>query len=187
MNISWATRPLFTAPPKVALVVKIVGLVVVGLLIISPALVALGWHLLNGNSIQARGKTVYVPLRWIADTGDTMNVQMQKLPLTILGGARFDGMISVGKSALSPNQNTEDFYKSSETLYWNLAGRNVIVSGPIRTGTGSHETFCMESTYPGTSDQVAARCLILQGKWDADFMGDKKDLGTFLEIIQKIN
>jgi hypothetical protein len=187
MNISWATRPLFTPPPKVELVVKIVGLVVVILLIISPALVTLGWHLLNGNSIQARGKRIYVPLKWIADTGGTMSVQMQKLPVTILGGARFDGIISVGESVLLSNQKTEDFYKSFETLYWNLAGRNVAVSGPIRTGTGSHETFCMESTYPGTSNQVAARCLILQGKWDADFMGDKNDLGTFLQIIQMIN
>lgn len=144
MNISWATRPLFIFPPRVRLVVKVVGLVMVVLLIFSPTLVTLGWHLLNGNSIQTRGKRVSVPLKWIANTGDTMNVQMQKLPLTILAGARIDGMISVGESVLSSNQNTGEFYKSFETLYWNLAGRNVVVSGPIKTGTGSHETFCME-------------------------------------------
>jgi hypothetical protein len=112
---------------------------------------------------------------------------MLKLPLTILRGGKFDGVISVGRSVLLPNQETEEFYKSFERTYWNLAGANAVVSGPLRTGTGPHETFCMESTYPGLSNQVDIRCLILRGKWDADFMGDKKDLVTFFKIIQSIN
>ena len=128
-----------------------------------------------------------MPLKWIAETNNTMGVQMWKLPFTILRGAKFDGMISVGQSALLPSQKTEEFYKQFETLYWNLAGANAVVSGPVRTGTGSKETFCMESTYSGARNQVAALCLILEGKWDADFMGDKKDLGTFFEIIQMIH
>ena len=187
MDTSWATQPLFTLPPRLVLVVKMIGFVAVFLFLISPALVTLGWHLLNGSTIQSRGKRVLVPLKWIAETNNTMGVQMWKLPFTILRGAKFDGMISVGQSALLPSQKTEEFYKSFETLYWNLAGANAVVSGPVRTGTGSKETFCMESTYSGARNQVAARCLILEGKWDADFMGDKKDLGTFFEIIQKID
>jgi hypothetical protein len=137
--------------------------------------------------IVSRGKPIVVPIRWIARTNDTLGVSMTKLPLTVLSRAPVDGTISLGRSAQLANQKSDERYISFENLYWNLAGSNAIVSGPIRIGTGSHEIFCMESTYPAGNHYAEARCLILQGEWDADFTGDKKDLGTFFEIIQKIN
>src|SRR5262249_16236730 len=115
-----------------------------------------------------------------------LDTQIIKLPLTILRGARFEGTISVGQTFLPPNQGVEKSYKSFESLYWNLSGANAIVSGPVTSGTGPHETICMESTYPSTPPLITARCMILHGRWDADFIGEKKDFGTFLEIIQKI-
>lgn len=184
---SWASRPLFTCPPKIARLLKVVGLVVIVGMAAAPGLATLGWHLLHGNTIAARGKNIFVPLRWIAETNETMGVSMTKLPLFVFSRTPVDGMISVGQSFPFSNQEKEERYKLFENLYWNLAVADAIVLGPIRTGTDAHETICMESTYPGASNHAEARCLILQGKWDAVFMGDKKDLGAFFEIIQKIN
>jgi hypothetical protein len=184
---SWVTHPLFTFPPRMVQILKIFGLAVIVMLVVAPGLVTLGWHLLHGNSIVSRSKSIFVPLRWIAETDDAMGISMTKLPLTVLFGVPFDGMISIDQSPSPANQKSEENYQLFESLYWNLAGANAIISGPIRTGTGTHEIFCMESTYPGASNRAEARCLILRGKWDADFIGDKKDLGTFFKIIQKIN
>jgi hypothetical protein len=184
---SWATRPLFTCPSKIARLLTVVGLVVLVGLAAAPGLATLGWHLLHGNTIAARGKNIFVPLRWIAKTNETMGVSMTKLPLTVLSRTPSNGTILVGQSFSFSNQEKEERYKSFENLFWNLAVANAVVSGPIRTGTGAHETICMESTFPGASNHAEARCLILQGRWDAEFMGDKKDLGAFFEIIQKIN
>jgi hypothetical protein len=184
---SWATRPLFNCPPRIARILTVLMMVPIAGLVAAPGLTTLYWHLLHGNTVESRGKNIFVPLRWIAKTNDTMGISMTKFSLTVLPKTPIDGMIIVGQFSLPSNQEKEEHYKSFENLYWNLAIPNAIVSGPIRTGTGASETFCMESTYPGLSNHTDARCLILQGKWDADFSGDKKDLGTFFEIIRKIN
>jgi hypothetical protein len=166
---------------------KVVGLVAIVGLAGAPGLATFAWHLLHGNTIAVRGKNIFVPFRWIAKTNDTMGVTMTKSPLTVLTRAPIEGMITVGQSVPVSNQEKEERYKSFENVYWNTAFPNAVISGPIRTGTDAHETICMESTYPGASNHAGAGCLILQGKWDAEFMGDKKDLGAFFEIIQKIN
>jgi hypothetical protein len=89
MNASWATRQLFKFPPGVAKGMKIIAIVALFLLPVSPAIVALGWHLIHGNTIETRGKKVFVPPRWIAWTDHAMDVGITKLPLTIFrGGVR---------------------------------------------------------------------------------------------------
>jgi len=184
---SWATRPLFTCPPRIARVLTVVGLVLILSLVVTPAYATLYWHLWHGTTIACRGENIFVPLRWIANTNDNLDVSITKLPFTVFAKSPVDGMIVVGRFYSPLNKEKEEHYKSFEKLYWNLAVANATISGPIRTGTGDHETFCMESTYSGVSDHVDARCLIHQGQWDADFFGDKRDLETFFEIIQKIN
>lgn len=89
MNASWATRPLFIFPSGVAKGMKIIAIGALFLLPVSPAIVALGWHLIHGNTIETRGKKVFVPSRWIAWTDHAMDVGITKLPLTIFrGGVR---------------------------------------------------------------------------------------------------
>jgi hypothetical protein len=157
------------------------------LLFISPAIVTLGWHLFHGNTIETRGKKVFVPPMWIAHTDSAMDILMTKLPLTLLQGVKFNGIISVGQKFSRPRAKTEEIYSSWEAVQWNLANAGAVVTGPVRTGSGVHETFCMESSYPEAPHIVSASCLVLQGKWRADFQGDRNDLKFFFEIIQKMN
>jgi hypothetical protein len=187
MNTLWASRPLFRLPPRVVQVSQVVIILAIVLLPISPAIGTLGWHLLHGNSIETRGKKVFVPLTWIAETDNAMNVQMMKLPLTVLRGARFDGMISVGQNFSPLREQQEEIYKSWEALYWNFADDGALVTGPVRMGSGIHETICMESSYPKAPNLASASCLILQGEWRVDFRGDRNDLKVFYEIIRKMN
>lgn len=116
-----------------------------------------------------------------------MDVQMTKLPLTLLRGVRLDGIISVGRNFSRPHEELEEIYSSREAAYWNFADAGAVVTGPVRTGSGSRETFCMESSYSKVPNQASASCLILQGRWTADFRGDRSDLKSFYEIIQKMN
>jgi len=189
MKSSWTSFPLFrfTLSPRAPRVFTVAIIVAVVLLTISPLLFTLGWHLLHGNTIETRGKKVFVPLRWVADTGDALDIQMQKLPLTVLRGARFDGTILVGQNFSPSHEKTEEIYRSWETIYWNLADAGAVVSGPVRAGSGVHETFCMESSYTKAPKQASASCLILQGQWKADFRGDRDDLTSFFEIVRKMN
>ena len=187
MNTSWATRPLFTPPARAVQVSKVVCILAIVLLPFSPAIFTLGWHLFHGNTIETRGKRVFVPLSWIADTDGAMNIQMQKLPLTLLQGVRLDGMISVGQNFPPLQEKTEEIYRSWEAFYWNLADARAVVTGPVRTGSGVHETICMESSNPNAPNQASASCLILRGQWMADFRGDRNDLKSFFEILRKIN
>lgn len=155
-------------------------------LIFAPAVLTLGWHSLHGETIQTRGKTIHVPMAWIAERTDSLDVMMTKLPKTVFGGDRFYGWITVGRSVLSPCKKEAECNESWKAEYWNISGDNAVVSGPLRMGPGGRQAFCMESFYPAAPTQVSLSCLILHGTWRADFRGDKKDLETFVQIIQKI-
>jgi hypothetical protein len=165
----------------------VVLVVAIVLLVISPTLFTFCWHLFHGNTIETSGKKVFVPLTWIAETNSAMDVQMTKLPLTLLQGVKFDGMISVGQNFSPPSEKTEEIYRSWETIYWNFADAGAVVSGPVRTGSGLDETFCMESSYPKAPKLASASCLVLHAKWKADFRGNRNDLKSFFEIIRKMN
>jgi hypothetical protein len=165
----------------------VVLVVAIVLLVFSPILFTFCWHLFHGNSVETRGEKVFIPFLWIADLDDAMGARMTKLPLTLLQGVKFDGMISVSQNFSPPGEKTEEIYRSWETMYWNLADAGAVVSGPVRTGSGPHETFCMESSYPKEPKLVSASCLVVHAKWKADFGGNRADLKYFLEIIRKMD
>jgi hypothetical protein len=187
MNASWLTRPLFTFPPRAKRVLTICAALLLVLLIASPGLFMLTWHLLHGSTIETRGKAVYVPLGWIAEIDGANDAQLSKIPFVIpMNGFTFDS-IFVGQSTSPRGQSTDELYKTSETLFWNLhSDLGQVISGPIKMGSGSQEAFCMVGNDP-KSDVSTASCLLLKGTWSADFMGNKKDLGVFYEVIQKLN
>ncbi len=187
MKASWATRPLFTLSSRACRALRAVSIAAIALMSISPAIFTLGWHLIHGNTVETRGTRVFVPLRWVAYSTDAMDVQMEKLPLTVLGSLRFYGMISVGRNFSSSHARPEEIYRSWESIYWYLADAGAVVSGPVRIGSGAHETICMESSYPRAPKQASASCLILQGQWRADFYGDRDDLNSFYEILRKMD
>jgi hypothetical protein len=193
LSKSWLTRPLFVCPPRLARVLKVGILLALLLMITTPALVTLAWHLRNGNTIESRGKAIFVPLRWTAYIGDSNDAVLTKLPLvlSLKPGATVPTVISIGQ--LLPDllpargENIERYYKTFESFFWNLhSGFGEAISGPVRMGSGPLEAFCMEGAIPGTT-RVEVSCAILGGKWKADFMGDKKDMEEFYTIIRILN
>ncbi len=186
---SWLTRPLFVCPPRIARVLKVGIIVALLLMIIAPTLVTLGWHLRHGNTIECRGKAIFVPLRWTAYIGDSNDAMLTKLPLvlSLKPGASVLSWISVGQWLPTQGENIELDYKTFESLFWNLHSEfGEAISGPVRMGSGPLEAFCMEGATPGTN-RASVSCAILGGKWTADFMGDKKDLNEFYTIIRRVN
>lgn len=186
MNTSWATRPLFTLPPSVSRLFTGVTVLLVIFLIFSPGLVAVGWHLFHGNTIQSRDKIIHVPLRWVAETTDAWDVLMLRLPVTILRGVNFDGIISVGRHFSPSHKSTDEIYRAWESGNRLVVLPGAVVSPPLKSGSGPNEMFCMEMSYPQSPNRAAASCLILQGTWRADFWGEKSDQGTFFEIIRQV-
>lgn len=188
-NKSWFTRPLFICPPPVTRALKFGVLLAVLLVPIAPTLLTLAWHLRHGSTIECRGKSIFVPLRWTADIDGGNNAFLTKLPLTVR--LKFDlgslGWISLGRSTFRRGDDLEAQYKTLESLFWNLhSDPGEAVSGPVRMGSGPHEVFCMEAATLGTT-RHSATCSILGGSWTADFMGDKKDMEEFFKIIHRLN
>jgi hypothetical protein len=190
LSKSWLTRPLFVCPPRLARVLKVGIIVALLLMIIAPTLVTLAWHLRYGNTIESRGKPIFVPLRWIAYIDDSNDAMLTKLPLVVWLQPRgtVPSTISVGQWLLpTRGENVEHRYQTFESLFWNLHSEfGEAISGPIRMGSGPLEAFCMEGVTPGTT-RASVSCAILGGKWTADFMGDKKDVEEFYTIIRRLN
>ncbi len=130
---------------------------------------------------------MFVPIAWIAETDGGRDVSLMKLPLSLLHGLRFDGLILVSQNLLPPDKKTEEVYRSFETGYWTFADSGALVTGPVRTGSGAREIVCMQSSRFNMPNPISVSCLILQGNWQAHFDGDKKDLESFFGIIEKIN
>jgi len=191
MNYSWLTRPLFTVPLKIARILRLVSLVtltlVVLLMIVSPGIYTLGWHLLHGHTVETRGQKVFVPLAWVAETNGLRDIEMMKYSPTILGGIKFEGSIDVRRNFLAPHETVEYFYATSEIIYWEFAPHGAAVTGPTRIGSGQAETLCMASSYAKEPDLASASCVVQQGLWTVDLDGKKKDLAAFRKVVQKMN
>jgi len=184
---NWLTRPLFSLSakwPRMFLAAVILSAV---LLFISPTIYTLGWHVLHGNAVETRGHRIIVPLRWTADADDPTGVSMTRLPATVIHGVRLGAWISIGPYFPPPHENPMDVFSSWEHVYWNLALPGAAITGPIRIGSGVHEFVCMESSYPQAPQRETASCLMLQGTWAADFLGDKNDSKTFFDLLQKFD
>jgi hypothetical protein len=188
MKTSWLTRPLFSSP-RVAKALYVGVPLLIVLIFFSPGVWTLSWHLRHGNSIQARDRIVFVPLRWTAEIDSTNGASMTKLPLAIplIPAMRSsESVIGIDQEFVPRGETLADEYKTWESLNWNgYSDAGQAISGPIRMGSGAQETFCMVGTKPGTNVSDS-QCLILGGKWNAMFMGDKKDLEDFFTIIQKV-
>lgn len=189
LSKSWLARPRFVRPSRIARVLKVGIILALLLLVLAPTLVTLAWHLRHGNTIECRGKAIFVPPRWVAHIGDGNGAILTKLPLVVSlkPGARVLSSISIGQSLSTRGENIELQYKTFESMFRNLhSDLGEAVSGPLRMGSGAQEAVCMEGATPGTT-RSSASCAILGGKWTADFMGDKKDMEEFYAIIRRLN
>lgn len=165
------------------------ALVVTILLVLSPTLLMLAWHLQHGHTIECRGKSIFVPFGWTAEIDGGNHASLTKLPLviTMKSTGEIHTWIWIGQSVGIKNKNVDDLYKSFQSMFWNLhSDLGEIVSGPVNMGSGPQQVFCMAGTNPKTNRSTAS-CLLLGGKWSADFWGKTEDMSEFFAIIQKIN
>lgn len=188
VNTSWLTRPLFSiaVPQWARRALQTATAIALCGVIVSPGLVMLGWHAIYGNSMQMRGKKVPVPFGWIADIGPDLGVHMMRLPFTAFQIRSGESSMFMSQASWPRGESKEQFYESWEKANWNLSDNQEIVSGPFRSGTGASETICMQSSYLREPNRTSASCLLLQGKWEAQFWGDKSDLQTFFTVVRGV-
>jgi hypothetical protein len=176
-------------PPRVNRMLMVGALLATILLILSPTLLMLAWHLRHGNAIECTGKSIFVPFGWIAEIDSGNHASLTKIPLVIpmKSIAGIYTSISIGQSVGVKNKNIDDLYKSFQSWFWNLhSDLGEIVSGPVKLGSGPQEVFCMAGANPRTN-RSSASCLLLGGNWTADFMGTTENIPEFFVIVQKIN
>lgn len=167
-------------------VILIIFLILIPLGVFSPGLVSLLWHVRHGNNIEYAGKRIPVPLRWYAHI-ESHSVQLSKLPITVF----FLGEPHPVWSFLEPNpghmtssNSQEEIYKSFVNAYWTLRPKNGdVVSGPIRIAATEGEAICMKSFSPLNKAKLSASCLMFGGTWMAEFIGDKKEISDFFQVI----
>lgn len=156
----------------------------------APMLQTLVWHLRYDNAIRYGGKNIPVPTRWIASTepeGVLQGVELTKLPVSLLFADRPQGLISLSQSQNRPGETPEEISKSWVSMYWTLhAGSDDVVVGPLKVGSGTDDTVCMELFNRRVLGQASASCLLFHGKWTAEFFGDKKDISSFFEIVRRV-
>ena len=160
------------------------------LVLFVPLLFTLAWHVRHGSTFEYRGTRLRIPLMWTANINAEpvlQSVDLNKLPVSILSADKPEGWISI-KPWPSPGDSPETMSKAWIAIFWNTnSGKNDIVTGPTEIGLDSRGSArCMESFDKSTPSRIAISCLLFPRKWEARFLGDKKDRGAFLQIIRKI-
>ena len=174
-------------PPKIRRA-SLAALALIGVLLtFAPVLVTLFWHLRHGSALQYRGRTIRVPRRWIA-RAEPQGLTLSKLPLTVFSLDRFSGAIDLSLLAGRRSVTLDEVYLSWERALRTLAAEmDEDVTGPVRTGTGPVETICMKFSSTHLKAAARASCLLFQGTWSAEFIGDEEDIDTFFQVVRSIN
>lgn len=184
---SWLRRPILTVKPRVALCINLcVGLLLVAE-IFSPTLFTFVWHLRHGNTIKSRGESIFVPPRWTAQLDDANDAELTRYPLAALQIAKMEtpDTIFVEKVLPPPAPAKADQYKMFEEVFWNLHPGEV-VSGPLKVGSQPQTAVCMRATTARAAEFSEESCMLLGGRWHADFMGHSSGLKDFSTVIQRL-
>jgi hypothetical protein len=105
-----------------------------------------------------------------------------------LGSRRLnEEWISLGQLPFRRGENMDEKTMDAtfKSLFWNLHSGSQAVSGPIDPGMSTHEGFCMEGAMPD-NNQVDVSCFFSAAGWQADFVGNKKDMQEFLSIVRRL-
>jgi hypothetical protein len=149
----------------------------------APTLWTFWWHLCNGTTIVYKGRTIPVPIEWVAAT-EARGIRLTKWHRTVLSKQSFQGWISFNQIPHSRGESQDEVAKSWEALYW--AGQTEtddVVTGPLKFGSDAGQILCMESYSKRYPDRASTSCLIFGANLDANFSGERKDVDTFFQII----
>ena len=165
----------------------VLGSLLALILIFSPSLYTFGWHLRYGSMLAYKGKRVPVPANWIADA-EPQGLTLTKLPSTLFFLFGFDWLrrwISISKFAPLRTQTLQEAEESFEKAFYTYppAPPDAVLSGPIRMGTPPNDVFCMKATFARGAGPVILQCMLQQGTWNAHFVGEEKDVGTFYAVV----
>lgn len=161
--------------------------VAVLLLVFSPTIFALGWHLIHGNTIEFDGHRVAVPMGWTAEAEGRLSLSITKYSATVVPSPRFRASVSISPMPPDPKGSSPKDDTLWEKAFWTFAFPGQRVEGPVRMGSGSDEVVCMKAIDTRRIGWQSARCVMLNDTWDANFDGDADDMNTFLDIVRTFN
>lgn len=171
-------------PTNGKLIVPACGLFVFLAISFAPTLFTTWFHLVHGSHFSYADKSILVPLRWHAKI-EGGKAYISKFSCTVFAKSPASGLISFWPVESPPKTEAEKdlLYQSFASVYWTyLASGGGETIGPIRKGSGDNEAVCMETTIR-KDKWMSSTCLIFRGSWNASFLGDPKELGTFYEIV----
>jgi hypothetical protein len=133
-----------------------------------------------------------VPLMWTASIDEEptdRSVDLNRLPVWLVSAGKVYGRISLGPWDFATGDSPEQVSKVWTAVFWTIhSGANDVVTGPIEVKLYSGGSArCMESAYTTAPNAVTVSCLLFQRKWQAEFIGDKKDTGVFFDLIRNLD
>jgi hypothetical protein len=159
-------------------------------LILSPSLYTLGWHLRHGSVLAYKDKHVTIPLGWIADA-EPQGLDITQLPttiFTILSSRWIFGGMHLYKGGPIRNQTLqqaeESFEKGVQTYF--PVSAHAVISGPIQMGTPPNDIFCMQITAADQDLPVSLHCMLQEGVWGAQFVGNERDVEIFYALLRSL-
>jgi hypothetical protein len=161
----------------------------------SPSLWMIAWHIWHGNHVVFEGRKFRVPFGWVATAKVNQGavedgLDIDKWPSNLVSeelGRATHEMIWVrpyeelGKTE-TVDQRLQAWLKVSRLLHPDSASQI-----PMYLKSASQDATCVQSVPYTRIIPASASCLFLESGWTAEFIGEKKDLEAFFDIVRTAN
>lgn len=167
---------------KVTILTAAGTLLILGIL--SPSLRTRLWHARHEAEITYRGRTFPVPRGWYPEI-KSGKVDLTRFPPTVFSsGGPLIAWAFIGPIPQGASMTLGELYRSFEQVQRSVRSQDGDVTGPLTIGSGQYEAFCVESVLRRAPSRATATCLLFRGTWSAEFIGDKTEMNTFLQVIR---
>jgi hypothetical protein len=155
------------------------------LVIFSPPVMPLYWHLRYGEAMEFQGRRVPVPRHWYPKR-EFRSLDLVKPPLTVFSLVNPPPVWSfIGPLGGAPPVNVDEAYRSFETYYQENAVRTEqIMSEPMRIGNGEYQSVCIKRSPERSRERSAVSCELFAGTWMGEFVGPTDEVENFLQVIR---
>jgi len=168
---------------KVTILMAAAMLLISGIL--RPSLRTRLWHARHGGEITYHGRTFSVPRGWYPEI-KSGRVDLTRFPPTVFSsGGPLTAWAFIRPIPQDSSMTLEEKYRSFEQVQRSVRSQDGdAVTGPLTIGSGQYEAFCIESVLRRAPSRATATCLLFQGTWAAEFIGDNTEMNTFLQVIR---
>jgi hypothetical protein len=167
-------------------------------LFFGPSLWALAWQVQHGNHIEFEGRSFRIPFRWIAvEAGADGSFQHRlelkspasNLFLVFWNRSFYADHISLGPLlTMSKTPTSDGKLKAWRDMFSSLhVGVRDILLSPTSTGSEPDDVACVEVIDSSSARSVHASCLILRNGYTAEFIGKRKNMDIFVELVRNAN